>query len=129
MSGLKPRRIPDDKIYHQLTNELRMRLPVVAKAGDDASAASPESLHYVRFPAVMEHPFTTAHQPSLQLRAASRAARGTIPRSTAKSRTPALPRNAQPVVSYEGSNSSLHQQGNVRGVVECKDCQKPRIIY
>ena len=74
-------------------------------------------LHYMSMEQASQKPFTDEHQPSVKHRAANRsrgAATGGVAIANRGSRS--------------GQNKMYHSN-YVRGVVECKDCLKPRVLF
>ena len=74
-------------------------------------------LHYMSMEQASQQPFTDEHQPSVKHRAANRsrgAATGGVAIANRGSRS--------------GQNKMYHSN-YVRGVVECKDCLKPRVLF
>ena len=83
-----------------------------------ASTGTVRDLHYITLEQAMTRQFTAEHQPSLMNRKAARASNAHAGVFLAGRET----RN-------DSSENKTTQAKYVRGVVECKECMKPRCIY
>ena len=84
-----------------------------------------EALHYMPLDQAMQCTFSDEHQPSKVARLQRRGP--ATARSAARPRAQPHPR-AQDIVGQDTGNKLVSRQ-LARGVVQCKDCLKPRLVY
>ena len=96
--------------------QVPLPIPIPVEAG--------QPMHYMPLHEAMQHTFTEEHQPSLIDRNESRTKRRARPSQTACQPHP----RAQNICGQDSTNKIISRP-LARGVVSCKDCMKPRLIY